>query len=858
MGDGSMSLHDALGGMKNIPQWFVWRLEWDGVEAKYKKTPCANDGSVFKLDAGDSKNWMRYDDAVSVAALLDVRAASSQGALRYALGFWMTADCGYWFFDIDGCAVDGVLSEFAAGMAACFPGALMEWSSSKRGIHIIGKTAAPIGEHRSRDIHKLHMEFYTEGRGIAFGLDGIAQGNADSCHDAMVATLIGKYFPPRVAGERGDGPRAEWRGPADDDALIAKALAARAGAASVFGGKATFGQLWRGEVELSSEHDMALASHLAFWTGCDEERIERLMRKSGLAREKWNEHRTYLRELTIANACAGCSQVYQEPQRSIAVQTEMYGSGAPVTVQSVGGELITAEQKAQVQALLDAVSACGTVEDMHNLIIPSIRSAGVPGAYQELIVRSVNERLEIWKAKLPVAKVRALLFPPVIAGGKGSEPPLWMQQHVYVKAGDFFYNCADGSELSYQSFRAEYSRLMPMRESGAREDPVEWAFTRWNIATVHHLGYRPDKENLFSWDGYDYANKYNANSVPITATSYTERGIAGIAALQALLWDMCGRRQDVFTALLGWLAHNVQRPGVKVRWSPLIKGTQGDGKSLVAAAVRAAMGYRNVGVTGNTVLTNSGQFDDWKVGSAINFIEEIMLTGKIRYTIYNAMKDCISNDVISVNAKGDKGYKTWNITNHVAFTNHNDAIPLELGDRRWFIVFTPWSSLTEMLTYCGLDAAGWKARTDAVDHAWKHCAGELRAWLLALPLDGFDADGSALMTPEKMQMMASSQEDAESVAESIISEGAHGISRNVISSSCLTNALKVRAMTDGFEVPRTMALNHMLTRMGYSKLPKQLKWRNSTHTIWIKNGFKGDARLELDQLQTQLQTQPTH
>lgn len=46
-----------------------------------------------------------------------------------------------------------------------------------------------------------------------------------------------------------------------------------------------------------------------------------------------------------------------------------------------------------------------------------------------------------------------------------------------------------------------------------------------------------------------------------------------------------GRRDDVFCSLLYWMAHNVQKPGVKIRWSPILKGVHGDGKTLAAAVL---------------------------------------------------------------------------------------------------------------------------------------------------------------------------------------------------------------------------------------------------------------------------------
>ncbi|RYE81023.1 MAG: hypothetical protein EOO80_02310, partial [Oxalobacteraceae bacterium] len=52
---------------------------------------------------------------------------------------------------------------------------------------------------------------------------------------------------------------------------------------------------------------------MAFWTGCDVARIARLMRRSALARDKWDDHSTYLVERTISGACGQCSDVYRDP-----------------------------------------------------------------------------------------------------------------------------------------------------------------------------------------------------------------------------------------------------------------------------------------------------------------------------------------------------------------------------------------------------------------------------------------------------------------------------------------------------------------------------------------------------------------
>lgn len=860
-----MSFDTNLGGLADIAQWFVWKLTWNAEDGKYDKMPADLHGRALSKDTGganDPRNWHSYDDAYVAATTLPATPH-----VRYALGFWMTKECGYWFLDIDKALDDeGVLRAPAAELVTAYTGCFMEYSSSGRGVHIIGRGECP--PHRSKPdrsvaatIAPVELEFYTEDRGIAFGLHLVAQGSADQ--QAIVDGLVQRYFPPRPPREVQAGARNDWRGPADDDALIEKMLHARESAAVAFGGKVGVRKLWAGDCEHDSSSDMALASHLAFWTGCDEERIQRLMLRSGLVRDKWFERRregTYL-SYTIGNACADCERVYQEPQRATqqvvqAIYTDQSGSddySAPtslVHVTHVQGDVVSPELFQRVEVLMDMVDGCETELALHNEVIPHIRAAGVPMAFQEKLVQAVKRRLDFYGNRMGVAKVRALLFPPTMRGALSTLPD-WAKDFCFVLNGDYFYNTNNGAELTMLGFQAAHGKLMPVNEHGKRENAAEKCLHFWNMPCVERIGYRPDQPAFYEWDGIKYANSYSPASIPATATAYTEAGIRGIEALQSHLFDMCGRRPEVFQQLLYWFAHNVQRPGIKIRWSPVIKGTHGDGKTLLAAVLRSVMGYRNVSQTGNATLTNTGGFTDWAVGGAVNVIEEIMLTGKQRHQLYNAMKEYIANDVVDINGKGTKNAKTYNCTNHWANTNHNDAIPLDKDDRRWFVIYTPWEDLPAMWRYCGLDGlAGWKARTQSIDYAWRNCAGELRAWLLsvAIPAD-FDINGSAPMTPEKLKMMASSKDDAESLAESIIEDGAVGVSRNVLSSAALSTALGFKVQGTDLELPKSTALNHMLTRLGFSKYPKIVKWNGRTHTLWMRNGQNYDQeglRFELD------------
>jgi hypothetical protein len=96
----------------------------------------------------------------------------------------------------------------------------------------------------------------------------------------------------------------------DDDEVIERGKRGKHGS--------KFARLWAGDTSDyhgdESRADMALCSMLAISTGKDPERMDRLFRRSGLMRMKW-ERRTY-RERTLQQAIASTSATYTPGRRS--------------------------------------------------------------------------------------------------------------------------------------------------------------------------------------------------------------------------------------------------------------------------------------------------------------------------------------------------------------------------------------------------------------------------------------------------------------------------------------------------------------------------------------------------------------
>lgn len=796
--------------LPNDTNYMLYRLTWNPDRNKFDKKPCNLDGS--SLQQGQS---------IPTAARAVI--AVPDGC---ALGYWLTDSARLFFIDLDACVdpATGQLDAPSAAIAAPFvaAGCFFEASSSGRGAHIIGSYTGTLPAHANRRPAVHNYEFYTRDRGIALNPRG---GVGDSSVDAtgLLLAMLPEQFPPRAApqlvvpvGQR----RPEWRGPEDDDELIRRALAAPGSAAARLGGKASFSDLWNGKVEPNSEADMALASHLAFWTGCDVERIERLMRRSGMVRQKWNEHRTYLRDITITHACATTTAVYQEPERRDTLTATI---GAP-------GDT---DWFAVADRAISEVNHAGTLQVLLNDVIPSLPALSLPPLHAQRVATALHKRLDMFDSKLPIGQVRQLITPPSATLVANDTPPEWFAQFCYVRRTETYFSVVSGTHFTTDNFRTEFSRNMPMKANGtAREDPVQWARERWNVVTVDDTMYRPDCAQYFDWGGKQYANEYLPSSLPVLAEPSDHCRVC-IQAFQNHLYLMCNYRDDLYQLLLQWLAHNAQHPGRKIRWSPIVKGVPGDGKSIVSDLMRSALGLRNVKMTSISNLSNSGGFTDWATGAAVNFIEEIQLTGKERYKLFNAMKTYIADNFIDLNRKGRaaSAESLYNVTNHWANTNYGDALPIDDGDRRWCVVFTPYSTISEAAAAKGLpNSDALVAHFKMLGTSMRSEPGAWRAWLLGLDTSSFDPDGRAPDTGEKLSMKLMSQDMLDQAVIDVIEQGGHGITKEAF---CSKNVMGMVELRVG-EKPATRTWNTVLTRLGYRQHDKMVWFSGTSHRIWVK------------------------
>ena len=305
--------------------YFGWKAVPGNRPGKTDKLPVdPRSGTV--IDPHNPAHWLSREEASSPTYGLAMETSEAAALL---------------FLDLDHAYADGAWSPLAVDLVNRLNGCYVEVSYSGTGLHVIGRGRIP--PHSTKNT-PLGLELYSRLRFCA--LTGThARGSMN--FDATIAftAIAAEFFPPRaeavgaIPAEWTEAPCEGYGGPTDDDELIAVASKSRS-ARAAFGGKATFKDLWDGNAEAlsrtypttnpgepygASEADAALASHLAFWTGKDCERIRRLMERSALRRDKWDRE-TYIVP-TILGAVAKCREVATAKKPRAAAQSTEGDSG---------------------------------------------------------------------------------------------------------------------------------------------------------------------------------------------------------------------------------------------------------------------------------------------------------------------------------------------------------------------------------------------------------------------------------------------------------------------------------------------------------------------------------------------------
>lgn len=287
--------------------------QYNNLPQELKKTGKFNCWKYEAKPKGDKPDKIPYNPMTggrgqsnNPATFTNFQAALSVVHNYDGLGIGAFADL--LIIDYDYCVKDGVVILPEAQEVVEIMDTYTEISPSGTGLRMIAKASG-----FSYDISKYYinnqkygLEIYFAGatnKFLAITGNTIRQKELEE-RGAQLQAVLEKYMLRPVSHKPKD---TQINSMLTDDAVLKKAAKAKNDEA--------FLKLWDGDIggyASHSEADMGLASMLAFWCGRDTEQMDRLFRRSGLMRDKWDRPQsgsTY-GMITLEKAASTCVQIY--------------------------------------------------------------------------------------------------------------------------------------------------------------------------------------------------------------------------------------------------------------------------------------------------------------------------------------------------------------------------------------------------------------------------------------------------------------------------------------------------------------------------------------------------------------------
>lgn len=309
-----------MNSLKEMKLWLCWKYETTK-DGRKTKVPYGINGRQVGTNEKYKNLWVTHAQAKAFVAKYNF----------HGIGFVIPR--GYFFLDIDKTNVDDPEVQKIIALMDCYT----EISPSGKGIHIIGQcdlSELPIANGRlakefyCKNPHN-NLELYIGGATNRYATftENVISLKPATDRTAEVLTFLNLYMKKTLfTNSHGNNPKSNFNifstkaaalgamkastepstttaiAPMDDLAIITTARAAKNGV--------KFSALYdRGDIsafQSQSNADQALCTMLAFYTGDNPSRIDKLFRNSALYRDKW-ERKDYSSS-TISKAIGFCNK----------------------------------------------------------------------------------------------------------------------------------------------------------------------------------------------------------------------------------------------------------------------------------------------------------------------------------------------------------------------------------------------------------------------------------------------------------------------------------------------------------------------------------------------------------------------
>lgn len=281
--------------LKELPQWVLWRAEWNNKRQQYEKVPYSFSG--YRASSTNKDTWTIFDA---------IHNLYEENNLYDGIGFMLSDNDKYIVLDIDN-AIDEngqINSDLALEMTEL---TYCEMSPSGTGLHCFFKGELP--EQRKKKRSDLDIELYDNARFMT--VTGESIGQSEICEEQEILNnLIERFFKEEQNFETTLSYDPNHKSELSDEEVINLMLKSKQ--------KDKISDLLEGNFEKHfaspSEAVQSLLHYLAFYTGKDKQQMERIFLNYNNLTDKWDSKRgnTTWGQLELDKAVNNQNEVYKK------------------------------------------------------------------------------------------------------------------------------------------------------------------------------------------------------------------------------------------------------------------------------------------------------------------------------------------------------------------------------------------------------------------------------------------------------------------------------------------------------------------------------------------------------------------